>query len=1160
MRKYSFLLVLILGLFCLPIYIKAWQGSGESSQSSKASTGTGGQITVRAANRGNPAINLSDGAGVNVAYEIQQAFKQGLAQPCALDTADFDEDGVPDLIVGYSRPVGGILSLHRGNSGSVYTNSPEAQQQKAIGGLKESAFLLPQTLFELAETPEFLASGDFNADGHWDVVTAALASRSLYLFAGNGHGDFAAAARITLPGTVTALVSQEVNRADGLADIIIGVAADDGPKVMVFEGPEGAFKAKPEIFSLASDVKSLAVGRFDGDYLIDLAVAAGRELTTLYGRDRRLSLDEQRQSEVLPPRINHEKFDFEIDSIAAGDFTGTNHKSLALLSSDGTVYVKGGKSTLNEGSKTNRRGENEAAGVQVLGRWPGASRLLTTRTSVNPADDLLMLNKSGRQLHLVTGLRSGAASSAISANLPASATLDTEGAPIAALSMRLNADALSDLVILQSGHAEPAVLKTAPATTFTVNKVDDHNDGVCDGGDCTLREAIEAANLNAGTDTVAFAIGTGLQTITLSTDLPLITDPITIDGTTQPGFAGSPIIEINGTNAENHAGLDIRAGNSTVRGLVLNRFNTAAILLATKGSNKVEGNYIGTNVAGTASLFNGSGIVVTINDNTIGGTVAAARNLISGNGIRGIDLINQDANGNKIQGNYIGTDVTGMARISQDRGIGCGGNSNNIIGGTEPGAGNLISGNSNIGIELAGFGGHLVQGNMIGTNAAGTAAIANTGSGIEIDNLPGATIGGTTPAARNVISGNVTSGIVMTEIGASNNLVQGNYIGVAIDGSSPLPNCTFVAGNSRGGVFINRGFDNTIGGAVSGAGNIIAFNGEVGVIVIDLPGFIVNTGNRISRNSIYSNNGPGIDLITQSIGVTPNDPCDADIGANNLQNFPVLTSAEINGGNLTVQGTLNSTANGTYVIEFFENSNCDPSGNGEGRTYIGSTTVTTDGSCNGSFTFNVTTPSISGGLITATATDSGGNTSEFSQCRQIGPACTYSISSNSQFFSGRGGTGTVNLSTSPGCPWAVTPEVSWITLTSPASGTGNAIVTFEVRENFTGAVRQGVIAIASQVLTITQEKGSGTTCNLFISPSFQTFTASGGDGTFDVFVSSSCAWQVTSSVNWINITSPGTGFGIDTVTYTVAPNLSGVARDGVIKVGRRSFAVKQKGS
>ena len=1150
MRKHSLLLALLLALSSLPISIKAWRSSEVPVGLDNTSPATGGRITVRAAGRGNPLFNLQDGVELPPAYgaalEVRRSSEEGSTQACALDSADFDEDGMPDLIVGYSRPGGGFLSLHRGNLASVYANDPQAQRHEA------SAFLAPTRLFELNGAPDFLAAGDFNADGHSDVVAAAHSSKALSLFAGDGHGGFAAAAEITLPGAVTSLVSGEVNRADGLADIIIGVGADDGPKVMLFEGPDGALKSKPEVFSIDSEARSLALGRFDDDYLIDLAVAAGSELTTLYGRDRRLSLDEKKQAEAPRPRMHHERFGFEIDSIAAGDFNGTNQKSLALLSSDGTLYLTGRKAARNGGHKT--------AGVNALGRWPGATRLVATRTSASSTDDLLMLNRTSRQLHIVTGAKADKTGSAVSAGPSTSAAFDMEGAPVAALSMRLNEDALSDLVVLQSGHDAPAVLKTAPAMTFVVNTADDHDDGVCDGGDCTLREAINAANLNSGADTVAFAIGSGVQTIAPSADLPLIDDPITIDGTTQPGFAGSPLIEITGINADNnHSGLAIRAGSSTVRGLVLNRFNTAAVGLSIKGNNRVEGNYIGTNVAGAAPLFNGIGVSVSIDGNTIGGTVAAARNLISGNNERGIWLINQDANDNKVQGNYIGTDVTGAVRIAQSNGVQTGGNSNNIIGGTEPGAGNLISGHGSNGIELGGFGGQLVQGNLIGTNAAGAAAIGNTGSGVEIDNQPNVTIGGTTPAARNVISGNITSGVVITESNARNNLVQGNYIGTSIDGITPLPNTSFVAGNSRGGVFISRGSDNTIGGAAAGAGNVIAFNGELGVFVGGFPEF-PNTGNRITRNSIYSNNGPGIDLGAQIIGVTPNDACDTDVGTNNLQNFPVLTAADISGGVLTVQGALNSAANQTYTVEIFENSNCDPTGHGEGRVFLGAINVTTDGSCNGAFTFTAPAPELLGGLITATATDGAGNTSEFSQCRQIGQACSYSLTSTSRFFSSRGGTGTVTINTMPGCRWAVTPEVSWITLTSQAIGVGSDVITFEVRENLTAAPRQGVIAIATETFVITQEKGSGTTCNPFFSQTAATFSAAGGEGSFEVFASSACVFRATSNVSWITISGDGIVSGFDTVMYTVAPNTSGVSRSGVIMVGKRSFPVKQTGS
>jgi hypothetical protein len=205
----------------------------------------------------------------------------------------------------------------------------------------------------------------------------------------------------------------------------------------------------------------------------------------------------------------------------------------------------------------------------------------------------------------------------------------------------------------------------------------------------------------------------------------------------------------------------------------------------------------------------------------------------------------------------------------------------------------------------------------------------------------------------------------------------------------PIPNSNIV-GNSSGGVFFRYAKGNTIGGIAPGAGNVIAFNGTIGgyggVVVVPFNFNIPNTDSRntIRGNSIYSNLGPGIDLVP--FGVTPNDAGDADDGANNLQNFPVITSVTPAGGSTTIQGTLNSKAAATYDVDFYRSGVCDASGNGEGSLFVGTTSVTTNAS--GDASFNVTLPfALSPGqVVTATATDSSGNTSEFSAsagCREV---------------------------------------------------------------------------------------------------------------------------------------------------------------------------------
>jgi hypothetical protein len=204
----------------------------------------------------------------------------------------------------------------------------------------------------------------------------------------------------------------------------------------------------------------------------------------------------------------------------------------------------------------------------------------------------------------------------------------------------------------------------------------------------------------------------------------------------------------------------------------------------------------------------------------------------------------------------------------------------------------------------------------------------------------------------------------------SGNRVEGNYIGTDTSGTADL-------GNSGDGVAILDADSNTVGGTAVGAGNVISGNSRRGVAVTGSRA----TGNFISSNSIFSNDGLGIDLVPD--GVTVNDPRDPDGGANNLQNFPGLTSAASVGGDTTVQGTLNSTPGTAFTLEFFSNSACDGSDHGEGERFLGSATVTTDGGGNANFTESFPAAAPTGQFVTATATDPSENTSEFSQCRVV---------------------------------------------------------------------------------------------------------------------------------------------------------------------------------
>ena len=630
---------------------------------------------------------------------------------------------------------------------------------------------------------------------------------------------------------------------------------------------------------------------------------------------------------------------------------------------------------------------------------------------------------------------------------------------------------LIGIAILLSGSTSLTANLTADGQVFVVTNVNDDGAG-------SFREAIANANANVtpSPDKIVFDIpGPGVKIISPLTPLPEITDPLIIDGTTQPGYAGAPLIELDGANLGLASGLVITAANTYVGGLAIGHFQAAGIALRSNdGSSTIQANYIGVDATGTLARPNNIGIQVSSSkNNLIGGPLAGSRNVISGNLTHGVEL---SGNNNLVQGNFIGTNAAGTAAIGNgSSGVEVGG-PNNLIGGTSPGTGNLIAGN-NIGINIASSG-TTIQGNLIGTDMTGTSRVSNV-IGIQaviprtLFEVPNTVIGGLTPEARNVISGNQSTAVIF---GGSGSMLQGNFIGTDITGTRALGNGegvrpghnalvggtvpearNVIAGNvvnitldiipgpgaviqgnyigtdvtgTRGlgrnlgilvlsdshsilqnvisgnliGILFGQPFvihkmgnnnviqGNLIGLNAQGTGplpneqegidlqagssnnkitaNKIAFNGAAGIAMFG------GTRNSIRGNSIFSNGKLGIDLGFD--GVTPNDSGDADLGENNLQNFPVITSVLSVGNNTTIQGSLNSTPNTSFQIEFFSNAALDASGYGEGALFFGTTPVTTDS--NGDADINVTFPVAlgSGRVVTATATDPDGNTSEFS--------------------------------------------------------------------------------------------------------------------------------------------------------------------------------------
>ena len=413
-----------------------------------------------------------------------------------------------------------------------------------------------------------------------------------------------------------------------------------------------------------------------------------------------------------------------------------------------------------------------------------------------------------------------------------------------------------------------------------------------------------------------------------------------------------------GASSNTIGGANANAGNLLSGNLGYGIFMTNAFY------NVISGNYLGLNASGETALENttvGIGMFGILVSNYIG-----AGNVISGNPNYGIELGGVDMNNDFIFGNFIGVDAAGTNAIgNQSTGIGIfDGCENMTVGGTAPGAGNVISGNNGYGIEISdpGTSNNVVLGNLIGTDKTGTNAIPNVNFGIGIwSGASSNVIGGTTIAARNVISATTGYGYGIAIGGANQNVVEGNYIGTDITGTNDLQ-------NGYAGVAVESGsVGNLIGGTAPGAGNVIAFNGE-GVAVFEAD----TTNDAIRGNSIFDNYYQGIYLDS----FTNNHPGFIP-AANDWQNYPVVTNAFGYGASSIIQGSLNSLNSQNYYLDFFYNNAQGPGGYGEGQVYLGSATVTTGPTGAAFFSYTNYSGNFAGQYISATATAANGDTSEF---------------------------------------------------------------------------------------------------------------------------------------------------------------------------------------
>ena len=566
---------------------------------------------------------------------------------------------------------------------------------------------------------------------------------------------------------------------------------------------------------------------------------------------------------------------------------------------------------------------------------------------------------------------------------------------------------------------DPAVLHVeydagpSGPNTFVVNSTLDATDaipgdGLCDdgAGNCTLRAAIEESNSLAnsgGNDQIHFDIaGSGPHSIVVTVALPVLTDPVTIDGTTEPDFAGLPVIAVDGASAG--AGVDglvAVAADIQILGLAVHSFGGNGLSLQGGGAS-VTGNHIGTGVSGTSDLGNGGhGVHVISDDNSIGGVNPGEGNVVSGNELDGVNVDLLSTENNLILGNKVGTNVSGDASV---------GNSGwgvhvlfadlTTIGGSGSSARNLISGNGTGGVLLAAPHGTTLHGNSIGVDITGTASIPNLGPGISADNAGLTSIGGSAAGEGNLVSGNSGVGMSLSGFATAGYNVEGNFVGTDISGTAPLPNdgggiiastyalqiggtdgntpdsgcagsCNLIAGNSLWGVQVDSIFGgsspivgNFIGTDVSGSN---ALPNSSGAIRLDTSGQTVGGDTPAERNIIggaisiagvdhvIQGNyiGAGIDGATELVGGgdidIEEDATNIVIGgnrnagegnviANGISGFGGLDSVTIQGNHIGVNAAGDGLLGGGFGgINFqgLDNGLIGGSGVGEGNVVSG---------------------------------------------------------------------------------------------------------------------------------------------------------------------------------------------------------------------------------
>jgi hypothetical protein len=846
------------------------------------------------------------------AGELQPRAASSL--PCALTAADLDGDGMAELICGFRAGAGGMLSVQRGNLEAVVPALRSVRNRGTTDEERITPFSTAPQLQSLPVAPEFLVVGDFDADGRPDVVAASVRSNRLEVFAAQPDASLIHSRTIELEGVITAIASGEVNRRDGLPDLAVAIYTGTGARLLVYEGPFGALNREPEVFELPAPADALAIGNLDEDWLRDIAAACGSELVLVRGRDRKLSLDAERQATVRPVMIDRHALPNRVTAMAAANLVWDERRSLdlGLLLASGEVYLArpGG-----EHLDLTRLGDGEPA---LSGIFGGA--IVRSRSLAQPLDDLVIVNPARGEALVYNYDRN---------KLAHVAAPGTTGVAVA----RLSADTMDDLVLLGSDPESPiTILTPTPIAVITVNS---NGSGTLNDDFMTLDQAIkivsEGTNQFNTPEELAQITGTpggaGLHEIRFD-DVPpgvsviavtqsSIVNPVYINGTSHPDYVlfDPPTVVLQGS-------YNVFGGSSLISGITQ---NSGQITLRDHPGDTVEGCFIGTDDTGEFSGANGTNLVISpntafggpqdpITDHHIGSALLVGPNTI-GQRI----VIQENANQNLLINNYCGLTPANNVIVEDQPRILIESSSDNTIGRMATSGRNTIVGSVRQGIliQRRALGALLPESNVIQNNLVGLDDTGNGGNeygnkftGIELNQVGMSTIGSSVEQLRNIVCGN-NFGIIV-RLG-DQVLVQGNLIGVNPFAAPASPTLA----NDNDGIILDTCTNSAVGGIVPmedgeisllgifndppiGAppGNIVSGNGRDGV------GFSGNTttctmqGNLIGVLADGSPAGNGGDGFEISLGGQGNLIGGPEAGARNIvSNNGFLVGPQVFSGN-----------------------------------------------------------------------------------------------------------------------------------------------------------------------------------------------------------------------------------------------------------------------